>query len=334
MSLLIIQTYFYNFVLTPKLIISMSRTDIKIFSGRTSAYLGKLICSNIHIPFGKAKIVNFSDGEMWMKYNENIRGKDVYIVQSTCPPSDNIMELLIMIDAAVRASAKRVTAVIPYFGYARQDRKDQPRVSITAKLVANLLTTAGADRVITMDLHAPQLQGFFDIPVDHLYCSVLFLKYFKHLKLKNLAVAATDVGGAKRARVYASELGADLILIDKRRPRPNVAEVMNIIGNVKNKNVIVVDDLIDTANTFTAAVQSLKSSGAKDIFGAATHPILSGPAMDRIQNSSLTKLIVSNTVPLSKYSSKIEVLDVSKLFANAILRTNGNESISSLFKVE
>jgi ribose-phosphate pyrophosphokinase len=312
----------------------MSRTQIQIFSGRSSAYLGKFICSNLHIPFGKTKIVNFSDGEIWMRYNENIRGKDVYIVQSTNPPSDNLMELLIMIDAAVRASAYRVTAVIPYFGYARQDRKDQPRVSITAKLVANLITTAGADRVITMDLHAPQLQGYFDIPVDHLYCSVLFMKYFKHIRLKNLSVAATDVGGAKRARVYARELGADLILIDKRRPKPNVAEVMNIIGDVKGKNVIVVDDLIDTANTFVAAVESLKSAGAKEIYGAATHPILSGPAVERIENSSLTKLVISNTVPLHKTSGKIDVVDVSKLFASAIIRTNENQSISSLFKIE
>ncbi|RPI15242.1 MAG: ribose-phosphate pyrophosphokinase [Ignavibacteriae bacterium] len=312
----------------------MARTQVQIFSGRSSEYLGKLVCSNLHIPFGKTKNLNFSDGEIWMRYNDNIRGKDVYIIQSTNPPSDNLMELLIMIDAAVRASAKRITAVIPYFGYARQDRKDQPRVSITAKLVANLITTAGADRVITMDLHTPQLQGYFDIPVDHLYCSVLFMKYFKHMKLKNLAVAATDVGGAKRARVYARELGADLILIDKRRPKPNVAEVMNIIGDVKGKNIIVVDDLIDTANTFVATVESLKLAGAHEIFGAATHPILSGPAVERIDNSSLKKLVVSNTVPIHKKCSKIEIVDVSKLFADAILRTNQNQSISSLFKIE
>ena len=312
----------------------MARSEVQIFSGRFSQYLGKKICSYLHIPEGKCKIVNFSDGEIWMKYNDNIRGKDVYIVQSTVPPGDNLMELLIMIDAALRASARRITAVIPYFGYARQDRKDQPRVAITSKLAANLLTVAGADRIITMDLHTPQLQGFFDIPVDHLYCSVLFIKYIKHLQIKNLAVASPDVGGTKRARVYAKALNADLILIDKRRPKPNVSEVMNIIGQVEGKNVLIVDDLIDTANTFTAAVRALKDAGAKNIYGAATHPILSGPAIERLDNSCLTKLIVSNTVPLHVHSNKIEVLDVSHLFASAIVRTNENKSISSLFNIE
>jgi ribose-phosphate pyrophosphokinase len=312
----------------------MSRAEIQIFSGRLSHYLGKKICNYLHIPEGKCQIVNFSDGEIWTKYNDNIRGKDVYIVQTTVPPSDNLMELLIMIDAAVRASASRITAVIPYFGYSRQDRKDQPRVAITSKLVANLLTVAGADRIITMDLHAPQLQGYFDIPVDHLYCSVLFIKYFKHLQIKNLAVASPDVGGTKRARVYAKELGADLILIDKRRPKANVSEVMHIIGYVEGKNVLIVDDIIDTANTFTAAVKALKDAGAKNIYGSATHPILSGKAIERINNSCITKLVVSNTVPLHSESEKIEVLDVSHLFASAIVRTNENKSISSLFNIE
>jgi ribose-phosphate pyrophosphokinase len=312
----------------------MARSEIQIFSGRNSNYLVKHICDYLDLPLGKCRIVNFSDGEIWVKYNDNIRGKDVYIVQSTNPPSDNLMELLIMIDAAVRASARRITAVIPYFGYARQDRKDMPRVSITAKLIANLLTEAGVDRIITMDLHAPQLQGFFDIPVDHLYCSVLLLKYFKKLKLRNLAVAAPDVGGSKRARAYAKNLGAELILIDKRRPKPNVAEVMNIIGDVEGKNVLIVDDLIDTANTFVAAVDALKKNGAKDIYGAATHPILSGQAISRIENSSLKKLVIANTVPLNLKSKKIEILDVSRLFAHAILRNNENQSISALFKVE
>jgi ribose-phosphate pyrophosphokinase len=312
----------------------MSRSEVQIFSGRLSQYLTKKICEDLHMPQGKSKINIFSDGEIWMKYNDNVRGKDVYIIQSTVPPADNLLELLIMIDAGIRASAKRITAVIPYFGYARQDRKDKPRVPITAKLIANLIAKAGADRVITMDLHTPQLQGFFDIPVDHLYCSVLFIRYFKHIKLKNLAVAGPDVGGTKRARVYANELGADLVLIDKRRPRPNVAEVMNIIGNVKNKNVLVVDDMIDTANTFLATVEALKKAGARDIYGAATHAILSGPAIEKIERSSLKKLVVSNTIPLHKNSTKIEVLDVSKLFATAIIRNNENKSISSLFKVE
>ena len=312
----------------------MSYSEIRVFSGRLSEYLGKQICTNLHVHMGKCTIRNFSDGEIWVKYNENIRGQDVYLVQSTPPSSDNLMELLIMIDAAVRASATRITAVIPYFGYARQDRKDQPRVAVTAKLMANLITQAGADRIITMDLHAPQIQGFFDIPVDHLYCSVLFLKYFKHLKIKNLSVSATDVGGTKRARVYANELGADLILIDKRRPKHNVAEVMNIIGDVKGRNILIIDDLIDTANTFIAAVEGLKKAGANEIYGAATHPILSGPAVERIEKSSLKKLIVSNTIPLSVNTNKIEILDVSKLFAQAIKRINENRSISSLFKIE
>ncbi|MGH2575230.1 MAG: ribose-phosphate diphosphokinase [Ignavibacteria bacterium] len=312
----------------------MSRNEIIIFSGRSSEYLGKQICRNLNLPQGKCTISNFSDGEIWVKYNENVRGKDVYLIQTTNSPSDHLMELLIMVDAAMRASANRVTPVIPYFGYARQDRKDMPRVSITAKLIANLLTEAGADRIITMDLHAPQLQGFFDIPVDHLYCSVLFVKYFKHLKLSNLAVASPDVGGTKRARVYAGELNADLILIDKRRPKPNVAEVLNIIGNVKGKNVLIVDDLIDTGGTFVAAVEALKKAGAKDIYGAATHPILSGAAIKRIENSRVKKLVVSNTIPITKKTKKIEVLDVSRLFAQAIIRTNQNQSISSLFKIE
>jgi len=312
----------------------MPRSEIQIFSGRNSGYLAKEICSYLDLPVGRNRIINFSDGEIWARYTDNIRGKDVYLVQSTNPPADNLMELLIMIDAAVRASAARITAVIPYFGYARQDRKDMPRVAITAKLIANLLTNAGADRIISMDLHAPQLQGFFDIPVDHLYASVLFIKYFKHKHLKNLAIAAPDVGGSKRARAYAKALGADLVLIDKRRPQPNVAEVMNLVGDVTGKNVLVVDDLIDTANSFTAAVEALKKNGAKEIYGAATHAILSGQAVQRIENSSLSKLVVSNTISSSIKSKKIEVLDVSKLFANAIIRTNENQSISALFKVE
>ncbi len=313
----------------------MARADVQIFSGRNSHYLVKSICDYLDLPVGRIKIVNFSDGEIWLRYTDNIRGKDVYLIQSTNPPGDNLMELLIMIDAAVRASAERVTAVIPYYGYARQDRKDMPRVSVTAKLIANLLTEAGADRIITMDLHAPQLQGFFDIPVDHMYCSVLFIKYIKKMKLRNLAVASPDVGGTKRARVYAKELGADLILIDKRRPKPNVAEVMNIIGDVDGKNVLIIDDLIDTANTFVAAVEALKKAGAKDIYGVATHPILSGSAIQKIDNSSLKKLVIANTVPVNGIKSKkIDVLDVSKLFANAIIRTNENQSISTLFKIE
>ena len=251
-------------------------SQLKIFSGRSSKYLGVKIAECLGKQLGHVEFKTFSDGEIWTKYSENIRGNDVFIIQSTNPPAENLMELLIMIDAAKRSSALRVNAVIPYFGYARQDRKDQPRVSITAKLIANLLQKAGADRIITMDFHAPQIQGFFDIPVDHLYGSAIFLKKFVSMKIKNLAVASPDVGGIKMARAYAKRLHSDLIVIDKRRPKPNVAEVMNIIGEVKGKNVLIVDDLIDTGGTFSNAVLELEKQGAKEIYGACTHPILSG----------------------------------------------------------
>jgi ribose-phosphate pyrophosphokinase len=309
-------------------------SDLKIFAGRFSNYLGKKISAKLKMNLGKCSIKTFSDGELWVKYNENIRGSDVFIVQSTIPPADNLMELMIMIDAAKRASARRVNAVIPYFGYARQDRKDQPRVSITAKLVANLIAKAGADRVITMDLHASQLQGFFDIPVDHLYGSAVFMKKFLKLKIPDLAVASPDVGGIKMARAYAKRLHADLILIDKRRPKPNVAEVMNIIGEVKGKNIIIIDDLIDTGGTFVNAVYALKNQGAKEIYGACTHAVFSGESLDRINKSPLTKLFVSDTLPLSHSSKKIEVVTIADIFAESIWRTNKNKSISSLFDVD
>lgn len=309
-------------------------SDLKIFAGRFSSYLGKKIASDLNRKLGKCSIQTFSDGEIWVKYNENVRGSDVFIIQSTIPPSDNLMELLIMIDAARRASARRVTAVIPYFGYARQDRKDQPRVSITAKLVANLITEAGADRVITMDLHASQLQGFFDIPVDHLYGSAVFMKKFRQMKIPNLAVASPDVGGIKMARAYAKRLHADLILIDKRRPKPNVAEVMNIIGEVEKKNILIIDDLIDTGGTFVNAVNALKDNGAKEIYGACTHAVFSGESLERINESPLKKLFVADTLPMTHASRKIEVVSVSELFAESIWRTNKNKSISSLFDVD
>jgi len=307
--------------------------NLKIFAGRNSIDLAKDITKKLNLELGDCDIKTFSDGEIWMRYNENIRGCDVFIVQSTNSPADNLMEMLIMLDAAKRSSASRVNAVIPYFGYARQDRKDQPRVSISAKLVANLLQKAGADRVITMDLHAAQIQGFFDIPVDHLYGSAVFLKHFLELGIDNLAVASPDVGGIKMARAYAKRLHADLIVIDKRRPKPNVAEVMNIIGDVKGKNVIIIDDLIDTAGTFVNAVNALKEKGALEVYGACTHPILSGEAIERINKLPLKKLFVSDTIPLLHKSDKIEVKSVASLFAEAIKRTNLNESISSLFEV-
>jgi ribose-phosphate pyrophosphokinase len=309
-------------------------SNLKIFTGRSSEYLGESISKILKIPMGSREIKTFSDGEIWMKYNENIRGRDVFIIQSTNPGADNLMELLIMLDSAKRSSANRVNAVIPYFGYARQDRKDQPRVSITAKLVANLLEKAGADRVITMDLHAAQIQGFFDIPVDHLYGSAIFLKHFYEMQIPNLAVCSPDVGSIKMARAYAKRLHADLILIDKRRPTQNVAEVMNIIGEVEGKNVLIADDLIDTAGTFVNAVKALKDNGALDIYGACTHPILSGKALERIENSDLKKLYVTDTIPIKGNYTKIEVKSVAPIFAEAIIRTNLNESISSLFDVD
>ncbi|HRE39954.1 MAG TPA: ribose-phosphate pyrophosphokinase [Ignavibacteria bacterium] len=308
-------------------------SDLKLFSGRTSKKFGESVARSIKSKLGNCEFKTFSDGEIWMKYNENIRGADLYLIQTTNPPFENLMELLIMIDAAKRASARRINAVIPYFGYARQDRKDQPRVAISAKLIANLITTAGADRIITMDLHTPQIQGFFDIPVDHLYASSVFTPHIKKLKLKNMAVASPDVGGIKMARAYAKRLHCDLIVLDKRRPKPNVAEVMNIIGDPKGKNVIIIDDLIDTGGTFVNAVEALKKAGAENVYGACTHALLSGDALVRINNSSIKKLIISDTLPIAKQSPKIEVVSVAKIFAEAIKRTNKNQSVSSLFDI-
>lgn len=309
-------------------------SKLKIFAGTSNRPLAQRIAKAAGSALGDAVIRKFSDGEIWVKYTTNIRGDDVFIIQSTQPPGDNLLELLILIDAARRASARRVTAVIPYFGYARQDRKDQPRVSISAKLVANLITAAGADRVITMDLHAPQIQGFFDIPVDHLYSSAIFIDYFKKKKISNLAVASPDVGGIKMARSFAKRLESDLILIDKRRPKQNVAEVMNIIGNVSGKNILIVDDLIDTAGTFCNAAQALKEHGAKEIYGACTHPILSGDAFKRIAQSPLNLITVTDSIPISSNSDKIQVRSSARLFAEAVIRTHNNQSISSLFDVD
>jgi len=307
---------------------------LKVFSGRSNRPLAEHIAKELGEPLGKCDIKTFSDGEIWVKYSDNIRGGDVFLVQSTHPPAENLMELLIMIDAARRSSANKVCAVIPYFGYARQDRKDQPRVSITAKLVANLLTIAGADRVITMDLHAPQIQGFFDIPVDHLYSSAVLVKLFHRRRIANLAVASPDVGGIKMARAYAKRLEADLILIDKRRPRQNDAEVMNIIGDVEGKRILIVDDLIDTARTLTNAVTALKEKGASEVYAACTHPVLSGNAMERISTSGLEKVFVCDTIPLRGTSPKVEIASVAGIFAEAIKRTYKYQSISSLFDVD
>jgi ribose-phosphate pyrophosphokinase len=308
--------------------------DLKIFGGRSNSPLVQKITTELGEPLGKCEIKTFSDGELWVKYSENVRGSDVFIIQSTNPPAENLLELLIMLDAARRASARRITAVIPYFGYARQDRKDQPRVAITAKLVANLIVSAGADRVLTMDLHAPQIQGFFDIPLDHLYSSAVFINYFKEKSIKDLTVVSPDVGGIKMARAFAQRLEADLVLIDKRRPRANVAEVANVIGEVDNRNVLLVDDMIDTGGTFSSAIKTLKQAGAKEVYGACTHPVLSGNAVDMLNHSALSKLTVTDSIPLNAESGKIEVISVSKIFAEAIKRIHMNQSISSLFDID
>lgn len=312
----------------------MSKLDFRIFSGSANPQLAEKIAEKLKIGLGEIDSKKFSDGEIWVKYKENIRGRDIFIVQATNPPAENLMELLIMIDAAKRASAKRITAVIPYFGYARQDRKDQPRVSITAKLVANLITVAGADRVITMDLHAAQIQGFFDIPFDHLYASPIFAGLFTSNR-KNLVVVSPDIGGIKLARSYAKRLHANLVVIDKRRPKPNYAEVMNIIGNVEDKDVLLVDDLIDTGGTFVSAIKALKEHGAKEIYGAITHGVLSDSAVTKIDQSEIKKLYISDTISFdNKISEKIVVRTASEIFAEAILRTHRNESISSLFDID
>ena len=313
----------------------MAMNDYMIFAGGSNIPLAKKVSSRIGKPLGMIELKRFSDGEIWVKYGENIRGLDVFIIQSTNPPADNLMELLIMIDAAKRASAKTITAVIPYFGYARQDRKDQPRVAISAKLIANLLTVSGADRIITMDLHAAQIQGYFDIPFDHLYGSSVFNERIE-LHKKNLVVVSPDVGGIKIARAYAKMLDCGLVVIDKRRPKQNLAEVMNIIGDVDGKDILIVDDLIDTAGTFVGAIDALKEKGALNIYGAITHPVLSGNAMERIGNSKVSKLFVTDSINIEgiHQEEKIQVVSSAELFAEAIRRTFNNESISSLFHID
>ena len=306
-------------------------TPLAIFAGRSNLALSRAIAEQYSAELGEVTIKPFSDGELYVKYEQSIRGEDVFVVQSTPPPGDTIMELLLLLDAAKRASANRVTAVIPYFGYARQDRKDQPRVSIASKLMANILSEAGADRILTMDLHAAQIQGFFDIPLDHLYASRLFIDHFQAQSIDNLAVVAPDVGSLKMARAYAKQLDASLALIDKRRPKANVAEIMNIIGEVEGKNILIVDDLIDTAGTLTNAASALKERGALNIYATCTHPILSGPAYQRIEDSPIDELMVTDTVPLRKPSPKIKVLSVASIFAEAIQRIHTNDTISALF---
>lgn len=288
------------------------------------------------VELGSVTIRRFSDQEIWVKYNENIRGADVFIVQPTNPPAENILELLILIDAALRASARRITAVIPYYGYARQDRKDQPRVALTSKLLANLLTSAGVSRVLTMDLHASQIQGFFDIPMDHLYGSSVFAEHFRRKAIPNLVVASPDIGSLRMARAYAKRLKAGLALVDKRRSNPNEVEVMRIIGEVENKNILFVDDMVDTAGTLTAAAVAMQKNGALDIYVAATHAILSGDAVEKIMNSPIKEMTVTDSIMIAKEKRmpKLKILSVASLFAHAIGRIHNEKSISILYDIE
>lgn len=307
--------------------------SVKIFSGTNSQYLAEKIAKSFGKPLGDVITQRFSDGEFQPVFQESIRGDYVFLVQSTFAPSDNLMELLMMIDAAKRASAGYITAVIPYFGYARQDRKDKPRVSIASKLIANLLTEAGANRVMTMDLHAPQIQGFFDIPVDHLDSSAIFIPYIEDLELDNLTFAAPDVGSTNRVRVVASFFNAEMVICDKHRKRANEIASMTVIGDVSGRNVVLIDDICDTAGTLCKSAAILKERGALSVRAFCTHPVLSGNAYENIENSVLEKLVVCDTIPLNreKHSSKIEVLSTAALFAVAIRNTFENKSINSLF---
>ena len=303
----------------------------KIFAGTSSVEFAKEVCQTLDVPLAKAEVKRFSDGEISVQISESVRGRDVFIVQSTGAPSnDNLMELLIMTDALRRSSASSITAVVPYFGYARQDRKAAPRVPITARLVANMYETAGIDRVVTIDLHAGQIQGFFDIPVDNLYGSIIFKEYIKSKNLKNPVIASPDIGGVARARYFAQKMGLEMVIVDKRREKANVAEVMNIIGDVKGKDVIMIDDMVDTAGTMVKAASALKKNGATSVMACATHAVLSGKAYENLDNGELDELIVSNTL-VSQPNEKIKVLTVAPLFAEVIRRVYHNESVNSLF---
>lgn len=312
--------------------------SIKVFSGNAHRKLAGEICRNLSCDLGQATTDRFSDGEFNFQIGENVRGSDVFIIQPTCPPSNqNLMELLIMLDTFRRASAERVTAVIPYFGYARSDKKDRPRVPIAAKLVANLITTAGAHRILTIDLHAAQIQGFFDIPVDHLYAAPLIVDYFRQNPVDNLVVVAPDTGGAERARAYAKRLDAGLALCDKRREKANVAEVMNVVGDVEGKNCLIIDDMCDTGGTICKVASALHKSGAENVFAAFSHAVLSGSAVENLSASHIKKIIVTNTIPLSekaqplKEEGRIEVLSVANLLAKGIKSIHDETSVSSLF---
>ncbi|GHT62882.1 ribose-phosphate pyrophosphokinase [Bacteroidia bacterium] len=305
----------------------------KVFSGSNSRYLAEKICNSLQCPLGKMKIQYFADGEFSVAYEESIRGSNVFLIQSTFPNSDNLMELLLMIDAAKRASAKSIIAVIPYFGWARQDRKDNPRVAIGAKLVADLLRAAGINRLITMDLHADQIQGFFDVPVDHLYASTVFLDEIKSLNLENLVIATPDVGGTKRANTYAKHLNVPMVICYKLRKKANEISEMKIIGDVKDMDVILVDDIVDTAGTITKAAELMMEGGAKSVRAIASHAVMSDPASMRIDQSTLSEIIFTDSIPYSKKSQKVKIVSIADMFATAINRVCNNESISSLYVI-
>ncbi|HSM16700.1 MAG TPA: ribose-phosphate pyrophosphokinase [Gemmatimonadales bacterium] len=313
--------------------ISLSQSRMLLMSGTANRPLAEEVASHLGESLCRLTIKRFSDGEIFVKIDENVRGKDVFIIQPTNPPAENMMELLLLIDAARRASAARITAVIPYFGYARQDRKDQPRVAISAKLMANMITRAGADRVLAMDFHQHQLQGFFDLPVDHLYAAPVFTSHYRQKALKNLVVVAADVGGAKMARGFANRLNASIAIIDKRRPSANIAEVVNVVGNVEGRDCLIPDDMIDTGGTMTEAIHALKRLGARDIYCCGTHALLSGPAIDRLAASPVKEVAVTNTIqlPAERRFDRLTVLSIARLLAKAIGYTHSDQSVSSLF---
>lgn len=314
----------------------MSKETIKIFTGRSNPGLGEKIAASLNVPLGQLSIKDFADGEIWVKFEENIRAKDVFVIQSTQGPAENILELVLIVDAAVRASANSVTAVIPYFGYARQDRKDTPRVPISARVMVDMFTAAGTDRIVTMDLHSTQIQGFANIPFDHLYSRMVLLDEIKDLGLnpENSVVLSPDVGSARMSQAYARYLGMHFALIDKRRYAPNKAEVMHLIGELDGKDVLIIDDMIDTAGTIVNAADAAKDNGASSVTAVATHALLSGPAVECVHDSAISKLIVTDTVmiPKAKELNKMKIVTVSNIFADAIYRIHEGESVSSLFE--
>ena len=314
--------------------LSMSRSQMLLMSGTANRPLAEEVAAHLGQPLCAITIRRFADGEIFVKIDENVRGRDVYIIQSTNPPAENMMELLLLMDAARRASAARITAVIPYFGYARQDRKDQPRVAISAKLMANMVSMAGADRVLAMDFHQHQLQGFFDLPVDHLYAAPVFVNHFRQIALHDPVVVAPDVGSAKMARGFAKRLNASLAIIDKRRPSANVAEVLNVVGEVRGRDCIIPDDMIDTAGTMAEAVNALKRLGAEDVYCCATHGLLSGPAVERLEASPVKEVVVTNTIdiPAGRRFDRLRVLSIAGLLSKAIGYTHSDQSVSSLFE--